>query len=177
MLDGLERPDRAPELLALLCVRERDVEDRLGGADGLDRQRRRRHLDRPPDRHRRRRPRLAEGAIAVDPGAVEHDTRQGAARVECLDGLHAEVGAGDDEGTHALVRVRVGRPGDHRDLVRHRSVDDRLLRAVEHEAGSVGCRGGGHAPDVDASAVLGECERAGELAGRDTAEEALLLLR
>ncbi len=92
-------------------------------------------------------------------------------------GSHADVGAGDDEGTHAVVPVRVGRPGDDRDLVRRRRVDDRLLRAVEHEAGSVGCRGGGDAPDVDAAALFDECERARELPGRNTAEKALPLLR
>ena len=46
VLDGLERADRHAELLALLGVLEGDVEDRLRGADHLERRRDRRFLDR-----------------------------------------------------------------------------------------------------------------------------------
>ena len=46
VLDRLERADRHAELLALLRVLERDVEDRLRGADHLERERDRRLLDR-----------------------------------------------------------------------------------------------------------------------------------
>src|SRR5439155_5999671 len=106
VLDRLERPDRYPELLALLGVFERDVEDGLGGADDLERGRDGRLLDGTAQRGGTRRLPIAEDAIPLDPDAVEIDVRQAATSVQRVHASRSGRGDRYDQRVHSVVARR-----------------------------------------------------------------------
>ena len=112
VLDRLERPDRHAELLALLGVLERGVEDRLRGADHLERDGHGRLLERAQQRRARptRRDRRARGrAPTRTPSRSTCASRRlpsNACTAWC-----AIVGDGHDDRAHAVGARSRRRPG------------------------------------------------------------------
>ena len=131
-LIGLERPDGHAELLAVLDVGQHHLEQRVAGADGLERQGDGRLLEgagtpsvggvaararRAPGRRGRARGR----SVAVERGRLASSEREGVSPASA---------AGDDERTDAVPD-----PGHHGDLAARRGIREHAeLAAVEDPA-------------------------------------------
>ncbi len=174
VLDRLERADRDTELLALLGVLERHLEDRLAGAHRLECERDAGLLERTAQAARGILPEVAEQAVRWHRHRVEHDAGEGSRAVEGLDRLEYEGARRDDEDGDAAVAFTDA--CDHRDLVRLGGAEDAGLATVELPAALDRCRGRAHGARVDARARLGHRERADEVAVQDRGEEAVLLI-
>ncbi len=174
VLDRLERSDRHAELLALLHVLERDVEDRLGGADDLERQRHRRCFDGPAepgrdatrcrarparghDRRARRRGARAQGGgcrrrqgPAVVWVAATGTTTAHTPSSPCVPSTRATTTSSSTASPSITNRFSP---------VEHGAVRARTRPSLSHSGGVV------------RAAVLGNCQRALDLAGGNAAEE------
>ena len=184
LLDHLERPDRPPELLALLGVFDRVLHHRAGAARGAGRESEaagvedlERDLESAAD--------VAEEILRGDHHVRERH-RAGVARLDAhllLDLAKGDAGrvGVDDEGGDALLLLAVDHDrdlGEHSEDARVAGVGDPDLRAVHHIVLAVGARdgGGAHGLRVGARARLGQTEGADQLS-RGATREPLLLLR
>ena len=127
VLDGLEGAYGHSELLAVLDVVENHAEERIGGADGLEREPDGRLVQRTGDAERGGRAAgLSEGAVVGDEDAVERGGVEGSARIERVHGGEAGLDRGDDEHTDAFSDA-----GDDGDLAHPGVGQEAELRAVE----------------------------------------------
>ena len=143
MLERLERADRHAELLALLRVVERHVEDRLAGAHALGRRRGRCLVQHPLEsgrgdasracraHGRRRRPRRRGSTRAEAAGGVERGDRLDPDIGRRAPRSAATASSASDPASRATTTISVDRP----------ALEHELLHAVEADA--VGGLGGG----------------------------------
>ena len=174
VLERLERADRPAELLAVLGVLERGLEDGAARGDRRQRQRGGGLLHRPLDRVD------GSGIAGCDehPLAVHRDrssARSASGIVGSITRAAVALTAAPGTTNTPSPPARPARAGDHRDLVGGGAVEHRGLHAVEHPAVAVGAGGRRDVGELEAVA-FGQRQRARPPFAHDRAEERDLLL-